>query len=284
MGDNSDRKRRRVFSRVERVGFNASDEWGRFGPPHTLSARGHPGAEHADERYVSPWVNRVDMPNEVTKSHGSRSEQRAERRGARTAHVTVEGVARAVQQRSLGGQTPNEILSFRVERYDGAGNRMPPVPVELRGSIFGARISGQLSDGDGVEVTGIVNDGTLRAEKILNRSTGAVVEGRSGWDELSENLSGADGKRMRRVLVTVFTVIAVCVAAAIIGTVLFIRHSDQEFREHQQQIEQDFQQTQQQSQDEFQQRSEEAERQQCRDMAADGFPLPARCRRLLGAP
>jgi pSer/pThr/pTyr-binding forkhead associated (FHA) protein len=85
-------------------------------------------------------------------------------------HGKVRGTARDVQVR----QTPNgpSILSFRMERYDIVGNRLPPVGAEL----IGFR-SGRLSDGEEVEVSGRWSHGTLHATKVINLSTGAQVRG-----------------------------------------------------------------------------------------------------------
>src|SRR5436305_190599 len=59
----------------------------------------------------------------------------------------VRGVARAVELRSLPGQP--ERLVFRIDRYDAAGNRLTPIPIEM-----GRYRRGMVSDGDEVEVVG----------------------------------------------------------------------------------------------------------------------------------
>jgi hypothetical protein len=81
------------------------------------------------------------------------------------------GVARSVQVR--GGEN-SALLFFRVDQYDAAGNRMEPVGVEVQNYQ-----SGQVSDGDEVEVTGSWHRGTLRAERVVNRTTGAEIKGLS---------------------------------------------------------------------------------------------------------
>jgi len=78
----------------------------------------------------------------------------------------VRGTARDVNVRD------NSILSFRIERYDASGDRLPPVGAELAGFR-----TGQLSDGEEVEVSGRWSHGTLRATKIINLTTGAEVQG-----------------------------------------------------------------------------------------------------------
>lgn len=84
----------------------------------------------------------------------------------------VRGVARGVQVRKSAND--EDILAFRVDSYDASGNRRDPVAVELPGYK-----QGHLTDGEEVEVTGNWSHGTLRAKKILNLSTRAVVRGPS---------------------------------------------------------------------------------------------------------
>ena len=92
------------------------------------------------------------------------------RRGA----ATVRGVARGVQQRSepWGQGWTRQILGMRVEQYDASGNRLQPVPVELRGWT----LSGQISEGEEVEVNGRWDGGVLRASRATNVSTGGTVD------------------------------------------------------------------------------------------------------------
>jgi hypothetical protein len=98
---------------------------------------------------------------------------------------SVRGIARGVGVRQSG---TSSILSFRVERYDGMGNRLPPVGAELIGLV-----TGELSDGEEVEVFGRWSHGTLKATKITNLSTGAQVGGVSGPVKLTVRASFAVG-------------------------------------------------------------------------------------------
>ncbi len=84
------------------------------------------------------------------------------------------GVARAVHERSEGASDPPKIVwTFRLERYDAAGNRLQPVPVEMRGRSF----EGAISEGDTLEVRARWREGTtLRASRATNLTTGAVVQ------------------------------------------------------------------------------------------------------------
>jgi hypothetical protein len=76
-------------------------------------------------------------------------------------------------------------LSFQVDRYADAGDRLPPVPVIIRPSapvIFGdpgfsgMRFAGQVIDGDEVEMAGRFRRDTVHASEFVNHTTGARVE------------------------------------------------------------------------------------------------------------
>ncbi len=89
---------------------------------------------------------------------------------------TIVGEARQIQQMhhndALGAVT---VLRFRVDRFDGDGNRLPPVPVELTGKF----IKGSLQEGDWVEVTGRRRrEATFRPKRIRNLTTGERVGGK----------------------------------------------------------------------------------------------------------
>jgi len=87
--------------------------------------------------------------------------------------AVVEGEARAIQQRSesYGENSSMTVMSFRVERYDDAGNRQQPVPVQFRALGY----DGSLSEGDRVRVFGDWKAGTLHSKRMDNLSTGASV-------------------------------------------------------------------------------------------------------------
>jgi hypothetical protein len=80
-----------------------------------------------------------------------------------------------------GDNKPEAIWSFRVERYDAAGNRIALVPVEMRGHTF----EGSLNDGDWVRTRGRMRSGTLRVTRLENLTTGASVHakgmGKAAW-------------------------------------------------------------------------------------------------------
>ncbi|MEU1458042.1 hypothetical protein [Streptomyces avermitilis] len=72
---------------------------------------------------------------------------------------------------SRGENQSEAIWTFRVERYDTAGNRIALVPVEMRGQTF----EGSIHDGDWVRARGRMRSGTLRVTRLENLSTGASV-------------------------------------------------------------------------------------------------------------
>lgn len=88
----------------------------------------------------------------------------------------VEGQVRDLNRRSeaMGESASREVWTFRVERFDETGNRVLLVPVEMRGLSF----RGVMADGDWVRVRGRSTDGTLRASRVENLSTGASVDAR----------------------------------------------------------------------------------------------------------
>lgn len=89
------------------------------------------------------------------------------------------GVVRDVQ-RYEPSEGDRERWTFRVERYDSSGNRRAPIPVELRArSLSRGSISGALSDGDEVRVTGTWIRGTLHVKAVNNLTTGAQVSGKA---------------------------------------------------------------------------------------------------------
>lgn len=72
-------------------------------------------------------------------------------------------------------QQSESIWSFRIERYDDAGNRVLLVPVEMRGLSF----EGSLSDGDLVRAHGRARGGTFHAREVENLTTGATIQAKT---------------------------------------------------------------------------------------------------------
>jgi hypothetical protein len=106
---------------------------------------------------------------------GTASPQRAARPQWTASGNRVIGEAREVRQRAESEGAINwSISSFRVERYDQAGNRMQPVPVEMRATKF----DGTLSEGDWVEIPGTWQPGqVMKPKRVNDLTTGAQVSG-----------------------------------------------------------------------------------------------------------
>lgn len=87
---------------------------------------------------------------------------------------TVVGEARGIQSRQetdLSG-TSWTVLSFVLERYDKNGNRLTPVPVEMRGRSF----KGFLNEGDWVKVHGTIKKGNIQVSQVYNKTTESTVK------------------------------------------------------------------------------------------------------------
>jgi len=91
-----------------------------------------------------------------------------------TSKRRVRGIARSVELRA--DQNGVTTLLLRVDRYDGAGNRLGPVAVEMQ-----ARRAGRVTDGDEIEASGRWSRGTLQATKIKNLTTASEVIGYPRW-------------------------------------------------------------------------------------------------------
>ncbi|WP_458315897.1 serine/threonine-protein kinase [Mycolicibacterium brisbanense] len=124
--------------------------------------------------------------------------------------LTVLGTARGVQKRPTGPDADEEVWTFRVERYDSTGHAHTVVPVELRGNS----ITGELSDGDVVEVSGFWDDRTLFADAVVNHSAG--TRGRRRRDAFEVTPAKKSGWKSRPARIAgMLAVIAVVVATAV---------------------------------------------------------------------
>jgi hypothetical protein len=86
----------------------------------------------------------------------------------------IVGMIRNIQGRSEQGLTgrPDMVWNFRLERFDRNGNRLPPVPVEVRGKTM----TGALSEGDWIRVSGSWTKGTtLVVREVQDLSTDTRV-------------------------------------------------------------------------------------------------------------
>src|SRR6266568_9628089 len=142
----------------------------------------------------------------------------------RRGRATVQGQVRGIQQRSesYGEQGSKVVWAFRIERYDRDGNRLPPIPVQMRGMAF----EGSFGEGDEVRVTGVWKAGTLHSERVENLTTGATVKPKS----------------YKKALVVFLLIVAIMVAGfislVIISSHAFQRSADRAHQEFCQQAQQ----------------------------------------------
>ena len=130
----------------------------------------------------------------------------------RLAMLTILGTARGVQKTPAGPDGEEEVWTFRVERYESTGEAHTVVPVELRGNS----ITGELSDGDVVEVSGPWDDRTLFADSVVNHSAGTRGRRRrDSFEVKSGNRRRALTSRPVRILL-VLAVVAMIVATSVI--------------------------------------------------------------------
>ena len=65
------------------------------------------------------------------------------------------------------------VWSFRIERFDEAGNRLPPIQIEMRGSRF----TGSIDEGDKVEIQGKWQEGkVMQVKEVTNLTTGVTIK------------------------------------------------------------------------------------------------------------
>jgi pSer/pThr/pTyr-binding forkhead associated (FHA) protein len=84
----------------------------------------------------------------------------------------VSGVRNRTEQHGGGSNSVQiQVLTFRLEQFTEGGDRSRVLSVELRGP----EISGDVADGDRVEVRGRLKKGVLQARTVHNLTTGATV-------------------------------------------------------------------------------------------------------------
>lgn len=116
------------------------------------------------------WQSPMQVDPAVALDLDKRTRKKARKLRGR---MKIEGEARGIRYRMEHDKgNALYIWSFRVERYDAAGNRLPPVPVEMRGRSF----HGFINEGDRVRVQGRGKGGVIKARKVRNLTTGARVE------------------------------------------------------------------------------------------------------------
>jgi len=125
-------------------------------------------------------VYRASPPGRATPAGAA---TRGRPRSAPSEGTRFTGVVRDLRHRDRDDAgTEMTVLDFRIERHDASGNRLAPVPVQMRGQSF----SGAVNNGDEIRVNrGKWRDGTLRVKDLDNLSTGAEVRtkgsGAFGW-------------------------------------------------------------------------------------------------------
>jgi hypothetical protein len=153
------------------------DEQGRSRGPAGGNATPPADGEYLDVREEWGGDSVAGEPPGPATDFPSTSDETAPVRTRRAAPVDdlpkrkVRGIARGVDIRS-DYQREQEKLTFRIDRYDVSGNRLPPVPVEMH-----RYRGGLVTDGDEVEVVGRWSRGTLRASRINNLTTSSEVRG-----------------------------------------------------------------------------------------------------------
>jgi hypothetical protein len=170
------------------------DEWARSDPPSALRIPQHEPA-HGPER-IEPRPVAVEGEHPRPSVSGRIPNR-------------VRGIARSVDLRQypIGQGQVQSVLAFHLDRYDASGNRLAPVAVEM---VHHRR--GQLTDGDEVEVSGSVKQGTLSAKRILNVTTGAEIR-------------GGEPRLVKSVKVVLALVFAIFFIAIVIALVVSFVHS-----------------------------------------------------------
>lgn len=145
----------------------------------------------------------LELPGDLERSSSTETK--------RLAMLTILGTAQGVRKLPSGPGGEEEVWTFRVERYESSGQAHTVVPVELRGHS----ITGELSDGDVVEVSGFWDDRTLFADSVVNHSTGTRRRRRRTSVEVRPGKRrGALASRPVRIIL-VLAVIATTVAASV---------------------------------------------------------------------
>jgi pSer/pThr/pTyr-binding forkhead associated (FHA) protein len=155
-------------------------------------------AKGPENDYVDPrgkgWTGFAD--GEPVEPNDALSRRPAKSIEAKPGHIL--GEVRGFQSRTETElDRPRIVWTFRLQRYDSAGNSLRPVSVQIKGFEF----HGSISDGDLVEVEGDATAGTLAVEELFNHTTDSRVT----VDDKSTNLLGC------LAVIVVFVLIAVLI-------------------------------------------------------------------------
>jgi serine/threonine protein kinase len=156
---------------------------------------------------------------QAASGSGSVEDRSSDQRPAtqRLERLVVNGTARGVQRSAVGAQSQVGIFSFQVVPYDPLDNLPVLVPVEIQSDV----VSGQLTDGDEVEVSGAWDGDTLDADTIINFSTEAPPKRRRREVRAESPPDTAPKGRKGRVLAAVAAVAVIVLTA---GAVLYFTH------------------------------------------------------------
>lgn len=134
-----------------------------------------PGGVAWGERETNPRQPAVPPPDAPEKPRESAAPS-ATRRSQPPSGIKRGGITGEVrdfrERTDMEGVSVFTTWAFRLERYDEAGNRLPPVPVEMRGLKF----TGSISEGDWVFVRGSWTPGKpMHVPSVENLTTGTTV-------------------------------------------------------------------------------------------------------------
>lgn len=153
---------------------------------------------------VTPDTAPLEMPD--VQEHSSSPDTK------RLAMLTILGTARDVTKTPSGPDSDEEVWTFRVERYESTGEAHTAVPVELRGNS----ITGELADGDVVEVSGPWDDRMLFADSVVNHSAGTRQRRRRDTFEVRSGARRRASRSRRLRIVLVLAVVAMIVATSVL--------------------------------------------------------------------
>jgi serine/threonine-protein kinase len=115
-----------------------------------------------------------------------------------------------VQQSAVGVQDQVGTVSFHVVPDDSLNEWRGPVRVEIQTQV----VSGQLTDGDDVEVSGVWDGHTLDADRIVNLSAGTKPKRRQSKDRAKPARATAPKRRRGRIVALVAALVGVIALAA----------------------------------------------------------------------
>jgi hypothetical protein len=155
--------------------LDVTEEWGDTGIPSVPGHLAGPGRD----RPAAPWSQSAagqgqgspgGDESQMARARGnpllSLDSTPADRQQVMRGRGWVQGTAHGVR---VSQDSTSSILSFQVKRYNAMGNR-PPVGAELIGLV-----TGELSNGEEVELFSRWSHGTHMATKMTNLSTSAQV-------------------------------------------------------------------------------------------------------------